>query len=186
MLAPYSVVRHALAFQGISGAWELNMSQRFHNLLLAAVVLALAACGSGKEADSRTTVVRGPEGDIAITTARAGRSLVAPDDMPAFAPAYPGADILSSTMMQAETGMEGSVVTMKTGDSSGKVRAFYDERAKSAAVAASSVSDTPRGSIRIFQDRDAAGTEKTTIISINEAADGDGTEIAITTGHQQG
>ncbi|MFA7440158.1 MAG: hypothetical protein WCZ66_04225 [Sphingomonadaceae bacterium] len=162
------------------------MSRLFQNFAVSAVALMLVACGSGNDADSKTTVVRGPEGDIAITTAREGRTLVAPKDMPAFAPAYPGADILSSTTMQAETGMEGSVVTMKTGDSLDKVRAFYDERARSADVAAASVSDTPQGSIRIFQSRDNAGTEKTTIISINEASDGDGSEIAITSGHQQG
>jgi hypothetical protein len=124
-------------------------------LILAALGgLALAACGgqetktvtvpagdggtatvkTTQKGDAQEVTITGKDGKTTATISAGGEGAAAPANLPAFAPAYPGAKIDSSIVGSGPEG-SGGVLVMTTPDSPDKVAAFYEARMKAANLA---------------------------------------------------
>ncbi len=94
--------------------------------------LLLAACGGGKEQGVTHTVDDGEGNSATIRFGGDEDGIAAPENLPAFAPVYPGAVIQS-----AMTGNEGEakgMVTFLTNAKMAEVLAFYKDKGKAAGL----------------------------------------------------
>ncbi|RUN74665.1 hypothetical protein EJC47_20355 [Sphingomonas sp. TF3] len=99
--------------------------------LIAVTLLALAACGSGKDSTTigGNTFTNEKDGTATITNEKGSLTAIDGDAaaktaMPAFAPKYPGATIVS--VLKTNTGeRKSTMVNMTSGDSGAKVLQFY-------------------------------------------------------------
>ena len=111
-----------------------------------ALVLTLSACSSeetytleGEDGETGEYTVDTSTGEATATittedgttTLRSGANV--PVDLPAGFTAYPGAEIVSNTVVQQGRG-SGNLLTMTSADSPEKVAAFYKAQAESAGV----------------------------------------------------
>lgn len=105
-----------------------------HLMILSTAALLLASCG-GKNADEGTKItVPGGEGGESATVRFGGddNGIAPPENLPAFAPVYPGALIQS-----AVTGNEGEakgMVSFLTDAKQADVLAFYKDKGKAAGM----------------------------------------------------
>lgn len=124
-----------------------------------------------QEKDDQTTVTFSGDGGEGSITVGGG---AAPRDLPAYAPVYPGATILSTMSGRNEEG-GGGMVTLESADAPGKVLAFYEgkiagaglsqtAKAQSSAGATLSASDTAAG--RDVQISITAGPDGGSIVTI--------------------
>ncbi|MEM7702272.1 MAG: hypothetical protein AAF251_10085 [Pseudomonadota bacterium] len=112
--------------------------------LASAVTLALSACSSGtiEDEDGEQTgeytvnQITGEtsatiETEDGTTTVRSGSSV--PVDLPGGFTVYPGANVISNTVVKQGEG-SGTLVTMSSNDSPGEVAAFYKDQAEKAGI----------------------------------------------------
>lgn len=129
-----------------------------------------------------TTIVDGP-GDTVIQAAEDGASLPPPADLPAFAPAYPGARLSTRISGEAAVGAKGGALfVFETADPVEKVAAFYDASAKAAGARAAVVVTEADSAVRIFGSK-AEG--QGAMVAISRSEPGPGSEIVITSGMKQ-
>lgn len=131
-------------------------------LVLAALT---AACGPQQKdeqtvvSDGSTTVATSPDGSVSITGPAAnvnitdGAAVVA-GPQPAFAPAYPGGNVVT-TMSANENGKRGGVYAFTTADAPEKVFQFYRARAEAAGL--NSQTNVEAGGSRIYGAQGPAG-----------------------------
>ncbi len=127
--------------------------------------------------DGGTQVLTGPGGAV-VDTAADGASLAVPDDLPAFAQAYPGARL--TTRISGGNEERGALLVFETSDAPDKVAAFYDSAAQKAGAKASMVVNESDTMVRTF----GSGTDKREGAMIVISRDGEkaATEIVITAG----
>lgn len=158
--------------------------------LSAAVLTLLLLVGACRDepkiivkADGSTNVLPGGEGAV-IQAAGDGKSLPVPTDLPAFAPAYPGARLTTRIGAGGQGEGPGALLVFETADPVDKVSAFYDARAREAGAEASMQVTELDSSVRIYgggPDGKLGGA----MIAISRSEDGPGTEIVITSGMPQ-
>lgn len=135
------------------------------------------------KAKGGTSFVTGSEGAM-VEAAGEGKSLPLPTDLPAFAPAYPGARLTTRIGAGGEGKGPGTLLVFETSDAVDKVSAFYDARAKEAGAKASMQVTEVDSSVRIYgggPDGKAGGA----MIAISRSEEGPGSEIVITAGMPQ-
>jgi len=146
-----------------------------------ALVAVLAACGPQQkaetDAETPTAVVSTPDGTVSVTTPGgqvnvSDGSAVVGGQQPAFAPAYPGGEVVT-TMSATENGKRGGVYAFTTGDAPDKVFQFYRARAEAAGLA--SQTNVEAGGSRIYGAQGAAGD-----LAVTAAPQGDQTYVQIT------
>lgn len=129
--------------------------------------------------DGRTTVQTGMGGPV-VEAARDGGSLEVPTDLPAFAPAYPGAR-LTARIGGGDLGDgRGALLVFETADPIEKVSAFYDAEARKAGAKASMVVTEVDSAVRLYgsgPDGSAGGA----MVAISSESGG-GSEIVIGSG----
>lgn len=129
-------------------------------VFISAAAAMLTACGSRgttftHDAGGGTTVTMGdtPGGPAMVAKVAGAGSTVAPADLPAWAPVYPGAkvsqvvDIAFNKAAGMPSGPHRQVVLM-TADPVAKVMAFYDAKLAAAGVKPVMSSNAPDGAIR--------------------------------------
>ena len=146
------------------------------SVLVAFTLLALvAACDRGGDrvvrhgdssvstsADGQTHVVTdGATGERAVIST--GPSAAAPANLPAYAPAYPGATIVSSVSADTMGGGAGGMLVMSTRDAPAQVIQFYRQRISQAGLTEQSYTE-------------AGGTS---ILQAGRNEGGDGVQIAV-------
>lgn len=156
-------------------------------LLMVAALSPLLLAGACRDepkiivkAEGGTSVLTGGDGAV-VHAAGEGKSLPIPDDLPAFAPAYPGARLTTRIGGSSEGKGPAALLVFQTGDEVEKVSAFYDARAKEAGAKASMEVTEVDSSVRIYgggPDGKAGGA----MIAITRSDEGAGTEIVITSG----
>lgn len=107
------------------------MAHRFARIGLMGAMLLIASCG-GKDEGQSVTVADGEGGSATVRYGGDENGIAAPDNLPAFAPVYPGAMIQS-----AVTGNEGEakgMVTFLTEAKMAEVLAFYKEKGAAAGL----------------------------------------------------
>jgi hypothetical protein len=119
-----------------------------------------------QEKDDQTTVTFSGEGGEGSITVGAG---AAPGDLPAYAPVYPGATILSTMSGRGEEG-GGGMVMLQTADAQAKVLAFYEGK-----IAGAGLSQTAK-----------AQSNASATLSASDTAAGRDVQISITTGPDGG
>ncbi len=153
--------------------------------------LALAACGSNdvtvaENADGKVT--KSSDGTINVTTSdgasasiategsglAAGSAKVA-DALPAFAPLYPGAKVISTMTGSDAGGSSGSVVVLESADSLAKITAFYDARIAASGAKQQMRMDQEGSAIRGVGNAEGKGGA---LISVSDS--GDARTISIT------
>lgn len=122
------------------------------------------------DGDGTTLNVTGANGEKASFVA--GDSARWPTDWPEFAPAYPGAKVLSSMAGSSKDG-KGGMVSFSTGDSPEKVLAFYQSRAEASGI--KQVMNVQSGATRQFSAGDEASGR-----SLNVSATSEGGETQVT------
>jgi hypothetical protein len=155
--------------------------------LLMAVCALVAACKDEPtivvKADGATRIISASGREI-VDTAGDGASLKAPTDLPAFAPAYPGARL--ATQIAGDDGDRGALLVFETSDPVEKVAAFYDMAARTSRARARMIVNEPDTAVRIFGGSDKRGEAAMIAISrdrsISRDSDGPLTEIVITAG----
>lgn len=154
-------------------------------LLSAAVLTLLIMAGACR--DEPKVIVKKVDGNVAVTAvdgavvqaAGDGEALPAPEGLPAFAPAYPGARLATRISGGEASSGKGALLVFETTDSVDKVAAFYDARAKEAGAAATVVVTEAESAVRIFGGKDS---DTGAMIAISKSEDKPGTEIVITSG----
>lgn len=111
------------------------------------LALALAACGSetsgtfeGEDGETGEYTIDRSTGETTATietedgtaTLRSGSNV--PVDLPAGFSLYPGASVISNTVVKQGAGGSGTLVSMSSGDSPDKVAAFYKNQAEAAGI----------------------------------------------------
>lgn len=150
---------------------------------LSSLLLAAACRDEPKiivKAEGGTSVLTGGDGAV-IQAAGDGKSLPVPTDLPAFAPAYPGARLVTRIGAGGESKGPGALLVFETADEVDKVSAFYDARARDAGAKASMEVTEVDSSVRIYgggPDGEAGGA----MIAISRSDEGPVTEIVITSG----
>ena len=151
---------------------------------LFASALLLAACKDEPKVfvktDGETSIVTGSDGAI-VNSAGDGESLALSTELPAFAPAYPGAR-LRTQVSDGKTGGRGGLVVFETADPVEKVAAFYDARAQELGVKPGMVVNEKDSAVRIFAGRDGKDKAGGALVAISRSEKGLGTEIVITAG----
>ena len=114
--------------------------------LFASLALALAACGSetsgtfeGEDGETGEYTIDTATGEASATietedgtfTMRSGSDV--PIDLPDGFSVYPGAEIVTNTVVNQSEG-SGTLVTMNSADSPAKIKAFYKAQAEAAGV----------------------------------------------------
>jgi hypothetical protein len=157
---------------------------------MAAVVLSLlllaGACRDEpkiivKKVEGQSETTAFPGGAV-VEAASEGQSLAVPDDLPAFAPAYPGARLATRIGGESVGDGRGALMVFETSDPVEKVAAFYDARAKDAGAAATVLVTEADSAVRIFGGKDQ---EKGAMVAISASDEGTGSEIVITSGLQK-
>jgi hypothetical protein len=118
-----------------------------------------------EKGDQTTLTFEGAEGAGAITMGGGA----APRDLPAYAPVYPGAKIVSS-MAGSSTEGGGGMVALETPDAPEKVLAFYEGK-----LAGSGLPQT-------MKSQSGAGT----MLALSDEATGQGVQVSITPGPSGG
>jgi hypothetical protein len=157
------------------------------------VALSLAALVATAACDSAITVKSQPAADSVAVAASEGRTASASaaagpvsvrisTDLPRFAPAYPGAAVVTQIASASSgEGGKGVMVVLRTADPVDKVAAFYDARARQAGVAASMIANDGDSAVRIYGDGES---RQGAMVAISRGDEG--TEIAITSGRGAG
>jgi hypothetical protein len=107
------------------------MASTIRTAVLLGTALLLAACG-GKDEGQKVTVADGEGGSATVRYGGDENGITAPENLPAFAPVYPGAMIQS-----AVTGNEGEakgMVTFLTEAKMADVLAFYKDKGAAAGL----------------------------------------------------
>ncbi|TPE59088.1 hypothetical protein FJQ54_14940 [Sandaracinobacter neustonicus] len=145
--------------------------------------LLLAACKDEPKAvvqtDGKTAFITSSDG-ATVESASAGESLELSTELPAFAPAYPGARVRTQ-LADAANSSKGGLVVFETADSIEKVAAFYDARAKEQGVKAVMVVNEPDSAVRMFAGKAGAG-KGGALVAISRSDEGKATDIVITAG----
>ena len=151
-------------------------------------ILLLAACRDKPEVvvkpDGSTTVMTSSDG-ATVESADDGKSLELSTELPAYAPAYPGARVRTqlSDGNSGGKGGKGGLVVFETADSIETVAAFYDARAKEHGMKAAMVVNEPDSAVRIFSGKSGAdGRAGGALVAISRSDKGDSTDIVITAG----
>ncbi len=134
-----------------------------------------------KKIEGRSDLTDHP-GDSVIEAALDGQSLKLPKDLPAFAPAYPGARLVTRIAGESVGDGRGALMVFETSDVVEKVLDFYDLRAKDAGTAATVLVTKADSAVRIYGDRNQ---EKGVMVAISASDEGAGSEIVITSGLPQ-
>jgi hypothetical protein len=117
----------------------------------AGLALCLAVAGCGKSNGTTTVVIPGQNGSATMTTNENGQHMViqsdngkatleingaggGPVDMPAFAPLYPGAKVMSSVVASNNNGTRGAQVMFSVNASPTDVVAFYKQKVDAAGL----------------------------------------------------
>lgn len=140
-------------------------------------VLSLAGCGEKKTPEETVTVVNEETGDVTTATisnegeaarydiqSSSGETATitmggteAPPNLPAYAPVYPAAKILSTLQGEGGDGT-GAIVIMATKDEPGRVAAFYQSRFKEAGLAQTVDASTAAGRMLAAAEAEGDGT----------------------------
>jgi hypothetical protein len=131
-----------------------------------------------KKIEGRSDTTELPGGAV-IEAASEGQSLAVPEDLPAFAPAYPGARLATRIGGEAVGDGRGALMVFQTADPVEKVAAFYDARAKDAGAAATVLVTEADSAVRIYGGKDQ---QKGAMVAISTSDEGTGSEIVITSG----
>ena len=156
-------------------------------LLLLSAACLLAACGRDEATvvvnpDGQTAYRTGPDG-AEVKVARDGESLEVGDELPAFAPVYPGATVKTRMADVKGSGARGGMWVMESADSVEKIAAFYDEQAKKAGVKPGMFVNDKDSAVRIFGSNDSASPKaEGALIAISRDAGENVTKIVITAG----
>ncbi len=118
---------------------------------------------------------------VVVDTATDGKPLSPQGDLPAFAPAYPGARLATRIRGDGVGNGEGALLVFETPDPVEKVRAFYDARAREAGARATMEVTEADSAVRIY-GRGTDGKAGGAMIAISRSDDSQGTEIVITSG----
>ncbi|MCG2840004.1 hypothetical protein L6Q21_03275 [Sandaracinobacter sp. RS1-74] len=159
----------------------------FSTALILSLGALVAACGSEK---SDVAVERGGKtvhtggGRTSVTVADEGESLDLADEMPAFAPAYPGAVIKTKVANNDGAGAAGGVWVLETADPVEKVVAFYDDRARRAGVRPGMFVNEKDSAVRTFgrSGGESGDSSEGVLIAISRSEDDDVTKIVVTAG----
>ena len=149
-------------------------------MLMLAAAIALAGCG-GAEAPTQTAPAAG--GAAARATSQAGSAALdgqaaeVARSLPAFAPLYPGATVVSTLDAQGSSGAA-QMVTLETRDSLDKVLDFYDSRIAEAGGEATLRTQTAESGTRAVRMADGSGG------MVTASSDGETTTIGIVHGQQ--
>lgn len=156
----------------------------------------LAACGGGettvlktdegevrRSADGETLKLEGRDGASAtVVTGGAALDPMASElstKLPAFAPLYPGAKVVSTMAgTGGSDGGSGMVLVMETADSLSDVVGFYDERIKAAGVTSQMTATTADSATRMVADE---ANRTGTMISVSDS--GDTRTVTLTSSH---
>ena len=155
-------------------------------LLVLSVAGLLAACGRDEptvvvKPDGQTSFHTGSEG-AEVKVARDGESLEIGDELPAFAPIYPGATVKTRVAdMKGDNAKDGMWV-MESTDPVEKIAAFYDEQAKMAGVKPGMFVNDKDSAVRIFGNNDDKRKSEGALIAISRDTDEELTKIVITAG----
>lgn len=142
--------------------------------------LALAACGGSGETTRTITTDSGEK--VTVTTSANSSALAAQTaeiakNLPAFAPLYPGATVVSTLDAQGAGG-GGQMVTLETSDPMDRVLAYYDEKIASAGGESTMRAQTADSGTRAVRMADGSGG------MITVSSDGQTTTIGIVHGQQ--
>ncbi len=151
---------------GISARW---LSARSLGAGCLGLGLLLAACGGSERTvttDDGTATIRSSDsgetttatitGDRGNGTVVAGSGAKWPDDMPGWAPAYPGATV-EAVFSGSDASSSSSVTSFTTSDAPDKVIAFYKERAAGAGLNQVSEMTTNDSRVLIASGEDGNG-----------------------------
>jgi hypothetical protein len=126
------------------------------------------------------TVEVGPAGAV-VEEAADEKTLSLPTDLPAFAPAYPGARLTTRIQGNGIGDGKGALFVFETPDQVEKVSAYYDARAREAGARATVEVTEADSAVRIYGGG-ADGKADGAMIAISGSDEGPGTEIVITSG----
>ena len=161
--------------------------------LLLAGGFVLASCGSNDVTVAETAdgkVTRSQDGTMNITTADGATATVVTEggnlaassakvaaSLPAHAPFYPGAKVVSTMTGSDGQGATAAMVVLETRDPMDRVTAFYDDKIAASGVKEQMKMDQAESATRILGETAGNGG---TIIAINDG--GDSRTISITAG----
>lgn len=153
-------------------------------VLVLAAGLALSACGSdevtvAENADGKVT--KSGDGTINVTTTDGASATIATEgsglsessakvaqSLPAFAPMYPGAKVVTTMTGMDQGGSSGSVVVLESEDSLAKITAFYDGKISASGAKQQMRMDQEGSAMRGLGNADGKGGA---MISISDAGD---------------
>jgi len=176
----------------MTGSMLMRQGMKRTALVLAAGIV-LAACGSdevtvAQNADGKVT--KSSDGTINVTTtdgasativteggALSASSAKVAETLPAFAPLYPGAKVISTMTGSDAGGGSGSVVVLESADSLADITAFYDGRIAASGVKQQMKMDQDGSAMRAVGNADG---KSGAMISISDG--GDARTISITVG----
>ncbi len=148
----------------------MKVRTAMHGAALAGALM-LAACGDGettvaktdagelrKSADGDTMTFEAKDGGSA-TMSTGGAAMDAATSeiaasLPAFAPLYPGAKVVSTISGSDGGGGSGAVITLETPDPMADVLAFYDARIADAGAESQMKMDQPQSAMRAVADKE--------------------------------
>jgi hypothetical protein len=155
---------------------------------VAAVAALAGACGGSEKTttvtDSQTgesaSVTQSTEGDTtnvtietsdgSSVTSQSGTDVKLPEGMPGWAPAYPGATVVSVMAGTSGDGSTGGMVTLETKDAVDKVASFYEQRIKQAGLKASATVATADSRMIGIENKDGQQGGMVTIAKSGEDA----------------
>lgn len=158
--------------------------------MITPLAFALAACGSdtsgtfqGEDGETGEYTIDRATGETTATittqegtaTMRSGSDV--PVDLPAGFTVYPGAEIVSNTVVK-QSGGSGTLITMSSADSPETVAAFYKAQAREAGIEIQMEMAT--NGAQIIGGQSPAGLT----FSIMASPDGDGTTAQLTVGNE--
>ena len=162
-------------------------SAPFSFVLLLSAAGLLSACGRDKPSvevspDGKTAYHTSSDG-AEVSVAKDGESLDVADELPAFAPLYPGALVKTRLADAKDQGAKGGMWVLETADPVEKVAAFYDEQAKKAGVKPGMFVNEKDSAVRIFGNaNDQSDTAQGALIAISHDEEDNLTKIVITAG----
>lgn len=136
-------------------------------LVIAASVLALAACGRAQVKHDGTAVIKGHDG--AVTTV----SRNAPTNLPPYLKLYPGGAVKSSL----DSGAKGGIVVVETSASPDQVVDFYKKEASAAGLQVEIENNS--GDAHVVMFNEPSGGKKNFTVSATKQPDGK-TNIGLT------
>jgi len=160
--------------------------------LITPIALALVACGSetsgtieGEDGETGEYAIDRATGEASATietaegttTVRSGSNV--PVDLPGGFSVYPGADVVSNTVVKQGEG-SGTLVTLSSDDSPAEVAAFYKDQAEKAGVAIQMEINSNGAQIIGGESDDGL----TFSIMASAGSEGDGTTAQLTVGKE--